>query len=565
MLVLTCSLTGWSQCTIDNTQTVAGIYPSTLPDATVGTPYSTDVTFVFLKDTSGLTIYNYHIVGMSGLPIGINWTCNASANNCNYDPAVTIRGCINLSGTPIAAGTYHITTTVDVSLQLVSNTTVYNHMDLVVQPSTTSNSGFSMTNSKGCAPLTVTFINNIPGLKDYVWNFGNGFQSVLENPPPVTYSTPGTYVVTQSALVDTFGYYLTDIKVTACTCYDPFSATDLYVKLVDGSSNLLLQTPYVLDQDPPVDFPVNNLALTNQTYTIHIWDDDQPTSADDDCGQIMFNGHQSGTFTYNGNLGLTVQVTIYHPTTTVTARDTVYAYPVPTAPVVSASGSAYFCKGDSVMLGSTSSNVQWYKDTAVIIGATSQTYAAQDSATYFVVTTNQYGCTAISNKIPVTVYPNPPYPNFTISGNVLTCPSAGNLQWYLNGSAISGATSHTYTISTPGNYNVVVTNSYGCSTSSSTYYLTPTGLDDLTNSLSGFEIYPNPSSGEFTINFQLANIQNINLTVSDMLGKVVYLEKLDKFTGNYNHKLDLPQQSKGVYLVEIDSENQAVHKRVIVK
>src|SRR3954470_2188250 len=91
----------FAQCSIDTTQTVAGIYPSSLPDATVGVPYTTDVTFVFLTDTSGLTIYNYHIVSITGLPIGLSWICNANPN-CDYDPAITPRGCLNLSGTPVA-------------------------------------------------------------------------------------------------------------------------------------------------------------------------------------------------------------------------------------------------------------------------------------------------------------------------------------------------------------------------------------------------------------------------------------------------------------------------------
>ena len=169
LLSLAAAQKTFSQCTIDNSQTVAGIYPDSLPNATAGVYYSTDVTFVFLLDTSGLTIYNYHIVSITGLPIGMNWICNANSNGCNYDPAVTPRGCLNLSGTPVAAGTYHLTTEVVVTLQVVGTTTVYQYMDLIVEPNTTSNPGFSMINSNGCIPLTTSFVNNIPGLTDYVW------------------------------------------------------------------------------------------------------------------------------------------------------------------------------------------------------------------------------------------------------------------------------------------------------------------------------------------------------------------------------------------------------------
>jgi hypothetical protein len=558
----------FSQCTIDASQTVAGIYPDSLPNATVGVFYSTDVTFVFLTDTNGLTIYNYHILSITGLPIGLSWICNANANGCNYDPAVTLRGCLNLSGTPVAAGTYHLTTAVDVTLQVVGTTTVYQYMDLIVQPNTTNNPGFSMVNSTGCVPLTTSFINNVPGQSNYVWDYGNGYQSFLENPLPMTYTAPGDYIVTQHVTVDTIGHFLTDVRVTSCSCNDsPFSDPDLYIKIYDSGGTLLLQTPYVSNTAPPVDFPINNMQLTNQNYSIQVWDDDAPTSADDDCGVITFSGNSEGTYVIPGNIGLNVEITIVHPVTIVNYSDTVHVYPVPTAPIIQAFGVTHFCWGDSVILVSnTGTNIQWWKDTAVIVGATSAFYTAHDSATYFVITTNQYGCTAVSNNIPVTVYQNPVYPNFIWSGDTLICYSTENLQWYLNGAPIPGATGQTYIMTQFGNYNVVATNIYGCSTSSAIYPLGPTsGVADLSTILYGFEIFPNPTTGEFTVRFEMLRKQDMNLIVRDMLGKTIFSEKLDGFSGAYSKPLDLTQNSKGVYIVELTSQNQSVHKRVIVQ
>jgi hypothetical protein len=83
--------------------------------------------------------------------------------------------------------------------------------------------------------------------------------------------------------------------------------------------------------------------------------------------------------------------------------------------------------------------------------------------------------------------------------------------------------------------------------------------------LSGFEIFPNPTNGEFTIRFEMLRQQDMNIIVQDMLGKTIYNEALDKFSGAYSKLLDLTQSARGVYIVEIASQNQAVHKRLIVQ
>jgi len=64
---------------------------------------------------------------------------------------------------------------------------------------------FSILNSKfesnpfnGCAPLDVTFTNQSSNAVTYLWEFGDGSTSVLEN-PTYTYTNPGTYTVTLNA------------------------------------------------------------------------------------------------------------------------------------------------------------------------------------------------------------------------------------------------------------------------------------------------------------------------------------------------------------------------------
>ena len=47
----------------------------------------------------------------------------------------------------------------------------------------------------GCRPLTVDIKNNTIYGKDFLWNFGDGGTSKLQDPPPYTYYNPGTYTI----------------------------------------------------------------------------------------------------------------------------------------------------------------------------------------------------------------------------------------------------------------------------------------------------------------------------------------------------------------------------------
>jgi gliding motility-associated-like protein len=58
---------------------------------------------------------------------------------------------------------------------------------------------FLIINSFGCDTVIATFINNSISATGYQWDFGNGNSSVQANPPPETYTVPGTYIVSLTA------------------------------------------------------------------------------------------------------------------------------------------------------------------------------------------------------------------------------------------------------------------------------------------------------------------------------------------------------------------------------
>jgi hypothetical protein len=74
-----------------------------------------------------------------------------------------------------------------------------------------------------------------------------------------------------------------------------------------------------------------------------------------------------------------------------------------------------------------------------------------------------------------------------------------------------------------------------------------------------FVIYPNPSSNIF--NIRLNNFTSYNLYVRDITTKLLFKDS----NKNSNYKLDLSGFSKGIYLLEIESNNMHITKKILLK
>ena len=76
-------------------------------------------------------------------------------------------------------------------------------------------------------------------------------------------------------------------------------------------------------------------------------------------------------------------------------------------------------------------------------------------------------------------------------------------------------------------------------------------VDECTNineSSSFFEIYPNPNSGVFTINYNVTNSKNL-LEIYNSIGEIVYKDLL---FGNGINTIKLNQLESGMYIIKLD-------------
>lgn len=228
--------------------------------------------------------------------------------------------------------------------------------------------------------------------------------------------------------------------------------------------------------------------------------------------------------------------------------------------VANAGVNQIICEGEEATLTATGgSSYQWSDGQA---GAT---------ITVTPDTTTTYGLTASHNVIAisldsVTVYvlPQPATPTITQNGNTLISSSAVTYQWYNMSGPISGATSQTYNPPATGNYYVVITDVNGCSATLDNFFFILSGVADI-GILNNITIYPNPTTGELFIEMEITKAQDLELKLLNVVGQVIYEEKLNKYVGNYQKVIDVGVYAKGVYTLQLLSDEGVINRKVVVE
>jgi subtilisin-like proprotein convertase family protein len=79
-----------------------------------------------------------------------------------------------------------------------------------------------------------------------------------------------------------------------------------------------------------------------------------------------------------------------------------------------------------------------------------------------------------------------------------------------------------------------------------------------------FALYPNPNSGNFTIQFDSKSNNKINIAVYDMRGRIVF-DKQFANTGLFSQNLQIDAVESGIYLVSISDGENKITKRIVVE
>jgi hypothetical protein len=92
---------------------------------------------------------------------------------------------------------------------------------------------------------------------------------------------------------------------------------------------------------------------------------------------------------------------------------------------------------------------------------------------------------------------------------------------------------------------------------------TPVGLEEL-NVLNAISVYPSPSNGEVTLDFNGQNASDVDVTVYNTVGQAVLTARYATLTDS-RIIIDLSEMAVGVYAIEVRYGGEKVNRKVVIQ
>jgi hypothetical protein len=149
-------------------------------------------------------------------------------------------------------------------------------------------------------------------------------------------------------------------------------------------------------------------------------------------------------------------------------------------------------------------------------------------------------------------------PTITLVGKQLSSSVATGNQWYLNDTAIAGATAKTQELLSPGVYTDTVTDVSGCTLGSNAIVYSP-GSGDI-----NLSVTPNPNKGVFNVQFFNNTNSAASINVYSDIGQRVYTQSYPAFNGFFSKQVNLFNVSHGIYFVQILVGSKSYMQRILI-
>lgn len=92
----------------------------------------------------------------------------------------------------------------------------------------------------------------------------------------------------------------------------------------------------------------------------------------------------------------------------------------------------------------------------------------------------------------------------------------------------------------------------------------PVNVNSIGN-LDNVSVYPNPTTGRFTLGFNTAAPQKVNVLVKNVTGQQVYSHAYDHKGGSFSEQIDLGNFAKGIYMVEVTGNGLKTIQKLVLQ
>ena len=473
--------------------------------------------------------------------------------------------------TPNATGVLSVTATYTCGTSTPATT-----LNVTVNPNPTVT--ISGGNTGVCPGNSITLTGN--GANTYSWSNG-----MLTNPITITPTVSGTYSVIGTSVAGCTGTAVKDVTVlpsptVVISGTDQICAGQVLNLTAIGAVNYTWSNG---SNNPSQSFsPITNTTYSvigdaggcTSTAAINVTVNPNPTltivGTNTACAGTPINLTANGANSYTWSTGDLTSIITPTPFTNITY--TVYgstpagcsgfatqAVTVNAAPVVTVSGPNAMCIGQTINLSAMGANSYSWSN-----GMLTQTVAVSPTTTtsYSIYGTSLLGCVGAPTIKNIIVNP---IPNVFISGCPTICKGemctltgngADTYSW------TSGALTSTINVtpSVTTNYTVTGTNTTtGCMFTTTTQIVVSlcTGVEDQHLLTDNFKVYPNPSNGEFIIEFKY----NTSRTVSiyDIAGKEIHNEACE----TDRLKVDIHHIEDGIYFMKVNEGTEHVVIKIV--
>jgi hypothetical protein len=85
------------------------------------------------------------------------------------------------------------------------------------------------------------------------------------------------------------------------------------------------------------------------------------------------------------------------------------------------------------------------------------------------------------------------------------------------------------------------------------------------SAINNLAIYPNPSRDIFNISFTSDTKQDLKVRIFNVIGEELINENLEQFIGEYTKQINLSDNAKGIYFLEIETNDEIINRKLVIQ